>query len=98
MFGRLQALFDGKPRVGDLVTVVSGPYAGKTGTISAVAGPLSTVYIDECCQPALAHGAFQREWRGRGIPGAFRRSRAKDSEGEIARMLLGQQDNIDPFM
>jgi ribosomal protein L24 len=98
MFNRLRALFDRKPRVGDLVTVVSGPYAGKTGTISAVAGPLSTVYIDECCQPRLPHEAVHREWRGRGIPAAFRRARAKQSEVEIAQMLLGQHDNIDPFL
>ncbi len=53
MFKRLRALFDGKPRVGDLVTVLSGPYAGKSGAISAVDGELSTVYIDDCCQPKL---------------------------------------------
>ena len=98
MFKRLRTLFDGKPRIGDLVTVLSGPHAGKTGTITAIRGDESTVYIDECCQPRLAHDAFNREWRGRGIPGAFRRARSKDPEGEIARMLLGQQDSIDPML
>ena len=97
MFGRLRTLFGGKARVGDLVTVLNGPYAGKTGTISATDADLSTVYIDECCQPKLADDAFRREWRGRGIPGAFRKARGKDVNGEIAQMQLGQHDNIDPM-
>ena len=97
MFSRLRTLFGGKARVGDLVTVLSGPYAGKTGTISATDGELATIFIDECCQPRLTHDAFRREWRGRGIPGAFRKARGKDVDGEIAQMQLGQHDNIDPM-
>ena len=67
MFKRLRALFDGRPRVGDLVSVLDGPYAGKTGTITAIDGELSTVYIDECCQPQLTHASLDRVWRGRNI-------------------------------
>ena len=97
MFKALRTVFDGKPHVGDLVTVLRGPYAGKSGTISATDGELSTIFIDECCQPRVTHDAFRREWRGRGIPGAFRKARSKDVNGEIAQMQLGQHDNIDPM-
>jgi KOW motif len=97
MFKALRALFGGQAHVGELVTVLSGPYAGKTGTISATDGELSTIFIDECCQPRVTQDAFRREWRGRGIPGAFRKARGKDVNGEIAQMQLGQHENIDPM-
>lgn len=92
MFKRLRALLDGKPRIGDLVTVLSGPYAGKTGTIKAIDGELSTIYIDECCQPHLTHDAFERESRGRNIHLTARRTRESDEEGEMARYVLQQHD------
>ena len=66
MFTRLRALFDGKPRVGDLVTVLNGPYAGKAGTITAVQPGNATVFIDDCCQPTLADESLRRTGRGRG--------------------------------
>lgn len=92
MFERLRSLFDGKPRVGDLVTVLSGPYAGKSGTINAVDRELSTVYIDECCQPQLTHDAIDRVWRGRNIHLTARHARESDEEGEMARYILQQHD------
>lgn len=36
MFRRLRSLFRARPRAGDLVTVLDGPGAGKTGTVTAV--------------------------------------------------------------
>jgi ribosomal protein L24 len=92
MFKRLRGFFDGKPRVGDLVTVLSGPYAGKSGTINAIDGQLSTIYIDECCRPKLAHDAFEREWRGRNMHLTARRARESDEEAEMARYILQQHD------
>ena len=92
MLKRLRAFFDGKPRVGDLVTVLNGPYAGKAGTIKVIDGALSTIYIDECCQPQLRRDAFEREWRGRNIHLTARRARESDEEGEMARYILQQHD------
>ena len=93
MFERLRNLFNGKPRSGDTVAVLDGPYAGKTGTVGAVKGHEFTVYIDECCQPQLTHDAFEREWRGRNIHLTARRAREGDEEGEMARYILQQHDN-----
>ncbi len=38
MFRRLRSLFHAKPQAGDLVKVIDGPHAGKTGTVTAVRG------------------------------------------------------------
>jgi ribosomal protein L24 len=89
----IRRLFSRSPRVGDLVTVLQGAYAGKTGTITAVADAGFTVYIDDCCQPVLDEAAFRREWRGRGIPGASRKARAANVDGELARAELESRDN-----
>ena len=92
MFQRLRALFDGKPRVGDLVAVLDGPYAGKTGTVTAVQGAESTVYIDECCQPRLSRDAFRREWNGRWMRDRQHAFRDNDHEGDWARYYLDQNN------
>ena len=92
MLDSLRGLFNGVPRVGDLVTVLRGDYAGKTGTITQIADAGFTVFIDECCQPTLERDTFRREWRGRGIPGASRKARESDTEGELARLAAAYRD------
>jgi ribosomal protein L24 len=94
MFTRLRTLLDGKPRVGDLVIVHDGPYAGRSGTITAVDGALSTVYIDECCQPKLAHMAFQRQWKGRWMRDRQFKARTSDREADVAREYLDRIDGV----
>ena len=54
MFDQIRNLFRGKPRRGDLVTVLNGPDAGKTGTVTAISGQGVTVYFDEWSEPTLA--------------------------------------------
>lgn len=90
MFNRLRALLGGKLRVGDLVTVLDGPYAGKTGTITAAQGSETTVYIDECCQPTLTPQTLRRVRAGRGSldPGAP--EPGADEEYEVARARINQ--------
>ena len=90
MFSRLRTLFGGKARVGDLVTVLDGPYAGKTGAITAVDGQESTVFIDECCQPRLTDRSMRLVRRGGrssefGAPDA-----GTDEEYETARTRIRQ--------
>jgi len=90
MFQRLRALFDGKPRVGDLVAVLDGPYAGKTGTVTAVQGAESTVYIDECCQPTLNAQSLRRVRAGRGSLDPGPPEPGADEEYEVARARINQ--------
>ena len=90
MFRRLRALFGGKPRVGDLVTVLDGPYAGKSGTITGVDGPESTVYIDECCQPQLTEASLRRVRQGRGSLEPGEPEPGVDEEHEVARARIDQ--------
>lgn len=92
MLDRLRGLFSGSPRVGDLVTVLRGENAGRTGTIIQIARPGFTVFIDDCCQPVLERDTFRREWRGRGIAGAARKARESDTEGELARLAAAYRD------
>ncbi len=95
MFKKVIDRFRGEARRGDLVTVLDGPYANRTGTVVAVADDAMTVYIDECCQPQLHQEQVRREWRGRHIPGASRRARESDVEGVIARAGLALHDRND---
>ena len=90
MLGRLRALLAGKPRAGDLVTVVSGPYAGKTGTITAVNGKEFTVYIDECCQPQLTASSVRRVRGNRASPQPGKPEPGVDEEHEVARARIDQ--------
>lgn len=90
MFKRLRAFIDGKPRVGDLVTVLDGPYAGKSGTITAVNGQESTVYIDECCQPRLTEASLRRLRPGRGSLKPGEPEPGVDEEHEVARARIDQ--------
>jgi KOW motif len=90
MFNRLRTLFDGRPRVGDLVTVRIGPYAGKSGTVTAVEGDAATVYIDECCQPKLPHRAIRAIRAGRRTPDAAPNPAGTDEEYEMARARINQ--------
>ena len=92
MFRRLRTFFDGKPLVGDQVTVLSGPYRGRPGTIIAVDQGRSTVYIDECCQPRLSARRVSpgMEW-ALDAGSAARKVRDNDPEGDWARYLLDQK-------
>ena len=65
MFRRLGTLFGRKPRAGDVVTVLDGPYAGRTGTVSAVHGMESAVYFDEWSEPRLPVQSLRVLRRGR---------------------------------
>ena len=92
MFRRLRTFFDGKPLVGDQVTVLSGPYRGRPGTIIAVDQDHSTVFIDECCQPRLSREEIRREWNGRWMRDRQRQVRDNDPEGDWARYYLDQNN------
>ena len=65
MVWRLRAFFRGKPRVGEVVTMLDGPNAGETGTIVGVEDDQATVYLDEWNQPTVPVRAVQRVRRAR---------------------------------
>jgi len=65
MFARIRSFFRGKPKRGDLVTVLNGPDAGKTGTVTAISGQGVTVYFDEWSEPTLAVASVRVLRRGR---------------------------------
>ena len=93
MFERLRNLFNRKPRPGDTVAVLDGPYAGKTGTVTAVNGHESTVYIDECCQPELTEASLRRVRRvrqGRRSLEPGEPEPGVDEEHEVARARIDQ--------
>jgi ribosomal protein L24 len=90
MFERLRNLFNGKPRPGDTVTVLDGPYAGKTGTVTPVNGHEYTVYIDECCQPQLTEASLRRVRQGRGSLEPGEPEPGVDEEHEVARARIDQ--------
>ena len=79
-------------KVGTLVDVLDGPYAGRSGHVRAVApdGRLS-VYIDDCCQPTLDASQLKRV-RGPDIGGAARRARLADVNGELDRHAVDSRD------
>ncbi len=54
------------PRLGDRASVLSGPYAGRVGTITAISGepPAYQVTIDDCCRPTLPASAIRARHRG----------------------------------
>ncbi|HEX6139048.1 MAG TPA: hypothetical protein VF013_01130 [Candidatus Limnocylindria bacterium] len=54
LFGRFRRI-----AVGSTVEIRAGPYAGRSGTAVASDAGRHTVYIDECCQPALATGELK---------------------------------------
>ena len=89
---RIRTFFDGSPHVGDQVTVISGPYRGRPGTIIAVDQDRWTVHIDECCQPRLSRDAFRREWNGRWMRDRQHAFRDNDHEGDWARYYLDQNN------
>jgi hypothetical protein len=64
MLERLRMLLRGKLRRGDVVTVLSGPHAGQTGTVTGVSDADVTVYIDEWNEPTLAAQAVRTVRRG----------------------------------
>lgn len=45
MFSRLRSMFHARPQAGDLVKVIDGPHAGKTGTITSLRGDDVTLDI-----------------------------------------------------
>ena len=59
MFRRLRALFSGKPRAGDLVTVHYGPHAGETGTVTSAHGQQATVDIGASGELTLHVGSLR---------------------------------------
>lgn len=65
MFARIRHFFGGPPRRGDVVTVLTGPDAGKTGTVTAVSRDGVAVYVDEWSEPTLALEAVRVLRRGR---------------------------------
>jgi hypothetical protein len=90
MFRRIRTFFDGKPLVGDQVTVLSGPYRGRPGR-SSPSTRAARLYIDECCQPRLSRDEIRREWNGRWMRDRQRKVRDNDPEGDWARYLLDQE-------
>jgi hypothetical protein len=64
MFGRLRTLLRGKPRRGDVISVLQGPHVGMTGTVTAVSGRDVTVYFDEWTEPTLAMESLRTLRRG----------------------------------
>lgn len=90
LFRRFAARFGSEPREGDLVTVLEGPYAERTGTVTARDATTLTVFLDDCCQPRLAAEQVRREWRGRGIPGAAKHARDRDMNAEEARAIINE--------
>ena len=89
MFARMRKLFGGKPKRGDLVTVLNGPNAGKTGTVTAISGQGVTVYIDEWSEPTLAAESLRVLRRGR--PAEFGPPEAgTDVDYEEARTRIRQ--------
>ena len=90
LWRRIGARFSSEPREGDLVTVLEGQYAKRTGTVTARDATTLTVYLDDCCQPRLAPEQVRREWRGRGIPGAAKHMRDRDMNAEEARAIINE--------
>jgi ribosomal protein L24 len=90
MFGRLRNLFNAKPRPGDTVAVLDGPYAGKTGAVAAMNGHEFTVYIDECCQPQLTEGSLRRVRQGRRSLEPGEPEPGVNEEHEVARARIDQ--------
>jgi hypothetical protein len=94
LWRRLGARFRSDPREGDLVTVLEGPYAERSGTVTARDATRLTVYLDDCCQPRLAPEQVRREWRGRGIAGAARQARQSDRAADEFRDIMDRHDGI----
>jgi hypothetical protein len=59
MFARIRQLLRRRSGVGDVVTVLTGRYAGQTGTVTAVSDAGVTVYLDEWTEPTLAAEAVR---------------------------------------
>jgi ribosomal protein L24 len=94
MFGWLRSR---SLRPGDGVSVLEGPYAGKTGAVLAVqADGRIGVYIDECCQPVVDASALKRV-RGHDIGRAAREAKLGDTSGEQVRHVMDSRDLGDGF-
>jgi hypothetical protein len=97
MFNWIRSILGRTARAGDLVRILSGPYAGKTGAVLRLSSDQFgvtgyVVYIDDCCQPTLSSAEFRRVGRGRGIAAAARKARESDTEGELARLGMEFRD------
>ena len=90
MFKRLRTLLGARLEVGDTVTVLDGPYAGKSGTITAVNGDEFDVYIDECCQPQLTEASLRRVRASRRSLEPGEPEQGVDDEHEVARAHINQ--------
>ena len=90
MFARFRTMFSAKPRPGDTVKVLDGPYAGKSGSVTAVNGHQFTVYIDECCQPQLPEPSLRRVRASRRSLEPGEPEQGVDEEHEVARAHINQ--------
>ena len=72
------------------MTVLDGPYAGKTGTVTAINGNEFSVYIDECCQPQLTASSVRRVRASRGSLQPGKPEPGVDEEHEVARARIDQ--------
>jgi hypothetical protein len=92
LLGAVLGLFRRDARVGDVVDVLDGPYASRSGKVIALEAGYARVYLDDCCQPVLAPSQYSPVWRGRNFHMTARRFRERDKAGEIARAELANQD------
>ncbi len=83
-----------RPKVGDGIDVIDGPYAGKNGVITGADGGAYAVFIDECCQPILQAAQFRRASR-RSLSQVVRQARESDPIGEEARATTQIRDWVD---
>ena len=90
MFNRLRTLLGARLQVGDLVTVLDGPYAGKPGSITAVNGQAFSVFVDECCQPQLSASSLRRVRASRRSLEPGEPEQGVDDEHEVARAHINQ--------
>jgi ribosomal protein L24 len=84
----------GRPKVGDGVEVIAGPYAGKAGVVTRAAADELDVFIDDCCRPTLRASEVRRA-RHRSLRDAVRRARESDPIGEEARATTQIRDWVD---
>jgi hypothetical protein len=89
MFSRLRALFRGQPQAGDLVTVLDGQHAGKTGTVTSLDGHHATVDLNEASDVALATSSLRVARRAPMTPDA-RPDAGTDMDHEEARARINQ--------
>lgn len=83
-----------RPKVGDDVEIVGGPYAGRSGVITGADGGSYEVFIDECCRPTLEAAQLRRLSR-RSLTHLVRDARESDPISEEARATTEIRDWVD---